>query len=299
MMIPAKIAPNAGIVLPDLPPQQRMPAEEVPEEDRGVAEDSTKVIPNFQIPPEEPVPGPSDFRPDLQSQYQEQTGGQGEKFRTENAYAPLPNHSMDVQRGQTYAAQQQYGGRPMYGQQDVFGQGTGFTYGVGSNGYPGQTEVQQQYGGQAYGYQKEPQQYGYAPQGAGERDYGRDSGQGYSYGGTQLLQKARKRIKSPLFFFIVLLNTVMVVASILNIVTSNGVNSINAIQAAVQNALGANVAVNFMNSMVDMVEGAGTVMLIVNLVLWVPSLLLCLGLWLMFLQTRRSGGAISMLRDIR
>ena len=284
---------KCGNRLLDLPPQQRMPAEEVPEEDKGVAEDSTKIIPNFQIPPEEPVPGPSDFRPDLQPQYQEQTGGQGETFRAENAYAPLPNHSMDVQRGRTYAAQQQYGGRPMYGQQDAFGQGTGFTYGVGSNGYPGQTEVQQQYGGQAYGYQKEPQQYGYAPQGAGERDYGRDSGQGYSYGGTQFLQKARKRIKSPLFFFIVLLNTVMVVASILNIVTSNGVNSINAIQAAVQNALGANVAVNFMNSMIDMVEGAGTVMLIVNLVLWVPSLLLCLGLWLMFLQTRRSGGAIS------
>ena len=53
--------------------------------------------------------------------------------------------------------------------------------------------------------------------------------------------------------------------------------------------LGSNIAITFMNSLIDIVEGGNApILLAVNLVFCIPGLLMGLGLWMMFFQTSPS-----------
>ena len=61
-----------------------------------------------------------------------------------------------------------------------------------------------------------------------------------------------------------------------------------------QTVMGSSVAVSFLNGIIDMLEGMnGMILLAAGLVLNIPGILMCLGLWLMFAQTKRSEGEVS------
>ena len=187
--------------------------------------------------------------------------------------------------------EQQYGNEPQYDQPQYAARpdvpyGNGYPYGYAPS-YGAQAEVQQQYGGQAYGYQGQAQQYGFAAQNQAQsiHDYGR--AQQLSGGNARtLMQKARRRVKSPLFFLVVLLHTIMTVASILNLVTGNVLYNLNVMQDSLQKAVGNNLAVTYMNTVIDLIEGASKITILgVDFALCLPGVLVCLGLWLMFLKT--------------
>ncbi|MDO5346381.1 MAG: hypothetical protein Q4E91_11640 [Lachnospiraceae bacterium] len=183
-----------------------------------------------------------------------------------------------------------------YGGPASYGQGNGYPYGGQGFGYgAGGPEVQQQYGGQAYGYSQEVQQYGYPDRRQAQQqgyDYGRT--QGTAGGSRQFMIKARKAVRSPLLFLALLFYTVTTAASIVNIITGNMINSLNSFQDTAQMVLGSNVAITFMNSMIDMAEGMNApVLLLVNLVFCIPGLLMGIGLWIMFFQTSASKQQIS------
>lgn len=338
---------KCGNRLLDLPPHKVMPAEEIPEE----------AFAPFEMDAE---------TPDIK--IAEDNLGEN---RSESQETPLPAEpegffereqwQQDVQRGQTYAAQQQYQGafggqsQPGYGEyaQNGYGEasqngygygeqsqngygygeasqngygygeasqngygygeqsqnGYGYgeasqnNYGYGENGqngygqtygYAGQQDVQQQYGGQAYGYQQNVQQYGYPAQkqAQGGHDYGRVQPMGG--GGKQLLAKARKQVRSPLLFLALLFHTAGTVLSIINIVSGNVISNLNALQATAQSVFGSSLAVRFMNGIIDVIEGMSTSIIVgVSAVLCVPGVILCLGLWLIYLQTSPSRDQIS------
>ena len=92
----------------------------------------------------------------------------------------------------------------------------------------------------------------------------------------------------------VLLFTAAVAISVVNLVTGNFIHSINAMQALMQTVMGSSVAVSFLNGIIDMLEGMNSMILLAaGLVLNIPGILMCLGLWLMFAQTKRSEGEVS------
>ena len=195
--------------------------------------------------------------------------------------------------------EQQYGNEPQYDQPQYAARpdvpyGNGYPYGYAPS-YGAQPEVQQQYGGQAYGYQGQAQQYGFAAQNQAQsiHDYGR--AQQLSGGNARtLMQKARRRVKSPLFFLVVLLHTIMTVASILNLVTGNVLYNLNVMQDSLQKAVGNNLAVTYMNTVIDLIEGASKITILgVDFALCLPGVLVCLGLWLMFLKTTAKKEEIS------
>ena len=255
---------KCGNPLLELPPQQAMKAEEVPEED--ILDD------------EEPNPDAPDIKISEEGLGEGEFSGQGMPYGqdpgTDYGEQGYP-WQQDVQRGQTYAAQQQ----PYSGQ----------SYGY-SQAYE-QPDVQQQYGGQAYGYQHQAQQYGQPTPPQGGYDYGRVQPAG---GGQQLMIKARKMVKSPLFFLVLLLHTIMTVSSIINVAGGNVVHTLNAFQAAAQSALGSSMAISFLNGIIDMVEGlSSSLILAVGAVICLPGMIVCLGLWLAFLLTRRNNDPIS------
>lgn len=259
---------KCGNHLMDMPPQQAMQAEEVPE-DGSIAEETALGMdaPDIKISEE----GLDDGQP------MEQGMPYGQEAAASYGEQGYP-WQQDVQRGQTYAAQQQpYSGQP---------------YGYAQNTYE-QPDVQQQYGGQAYGYQQPTQQYGQPTPPQGGYDYGRVQPMGNG-GGQQLMMKARKMVKSPLFFLVVLLNTAAVVSSIINILGGNVVHTLNAFQALLQSALGSSMAVSFFNGIIDLVEGLSSgIIVAAGGALSLPGVLICLGLWLTFLLTKRNGDEIS------
>lgn len=323
---------KCGNRLLDIPPQQVMPAEEVPEEEADIKDETPVEIPDIKIADEVEREKPYAAQQQYGSQAEAaQTGmpergdempngGQGASYGENygaNQGAPYGEsyganqgasygESYGANQGAPYGESQETGGtaaRGMsYGENQGAGYGEGYgsqqspyggqPYGYGQGAYAGGPDVQQQYGGQAYGYQQQVQQYGYPAQNADGYDYGRS--QAVSGGTQQILVKSRKMVKSPLFFLAVLLNTIMVAASVVNIVSGNAMNNLNAMQAMLQTMLGSSVAVVFMNGIIDLVEGVSTsIVLVGSLILCIPSVLLCLGLWMMFFKTSASRENIS------
>ena len=296
---------KCGNRLLDIQPQQVMPAEEVPDENGQADEEATKVMPEIRAAEERPeqvsprYDGWTDLPEDEMLDDPEDDDFQEEDASQEDYFERTPMQEEDpglndVHRGQTYAAQQQYdaGAAGYVGRQMPYGGQQGYSYEADENYYE-QPNVQQQYGGQAYGYQQRAQQYGYPPNTQGGYDYSKATAQTPG-GARQVLVKARKLVRSPLFFLAVLFNTVMVVASVINVVTGNFINSVNAIQAMMRTALGSSVAVTFLNGIIDIAEGFdGTVLMLAGLVISIPAILMCLGLWLMFFQTNSAKNEIS------
>lgn len=172
--------------------------------------------------------------------------------------------------------------------QDMMAQQQGY-YGEQREWKP---DVQQQYGGQAYGYQQQVQQYGTPEQAQAGYEYGRvQTGGG---GSMQLMLKARKMVKSPLFFLLVLIYTVMTVSSAIHIVGGNAINSLNAVQATLQEVFGANVAISFLNGILDIAEKAAEgIIIIAGVIMHIPGVVICLGMWLAFFFTNRRNEPIS------
>ncbi len=139
-------------------------------------------------------------------------------------------------------------------------------------------QVQQQYGGQAYGYQQQVQ-YGDS-QDAQTRDYGtRMQPEGVN---RPLLLKARRWVRSPLFFIVVLLYTLKVVSSAANLMIGNLAMSLAALQATI----GFSAAGRFITSIVQVLQQMSPVTQIaVGAVLSIPGLLICLGMWMTFFMT--------------
>ena len=273
--------------------------ETAPEEEiASAAEDAAEQIAeNAQAsaqPLQDAAPGTAgkDMPDFLKNQSQEAA----DQVETNNFYGQQAN---DQQNGQQYGGynqqysgyDQQYANEPQYSQPQYAARPdaaheNGYPYGYAQN-YGAQPEVQQQYGGQAYGYQGQAQQYGFAAQNQAQsaHDYGRTQPPSGGSAGT-LMQKARRSVKSPLFFLVVLLHTIMTVASILNLITGNVLYNLNVMQDSLQKTVGNNLAVTYMNSVIDLIEGASkTTILGVDFALCIPGVLVCLGLWLMFLKT--------------
>lgn len=164
---------KCGNKLLDLPPQQSMMAEEVPEEEASLLQETENETQDIQIS-EDSLENAA-FQPEI--------GREEEPAQEESAESQAEEeYEQDEEAfGGAEGYQQQYGGR------DYF------------QGYPGETNVQQQYGGQAYGYEQQPQQYGY---GAEEEQENYDYGQTRQpvSGNGPLMTAARKAVRSPLFF---------------------------------------------------------------------------------------------------
>lgn len=291
---------KCGNRLLDIQPEQVMPAREVPEEEEPVLEETKEEAQDTESPADEPEQAqtengagaaPEESGEQEPSEPEPEQPAMEEEIPAEEETAENPDYPRaqedvnDVQRGQPYAARQQYEGNgPML--HGAPGEGPGNEY------YEQQPNVQQQYGGQAYGYQQGPRQYGYPGDTMGGYDYGKSA---QPMGGSRTVMiKARKMVKSPLFFLAVLLFTAAVAISVVNLVTGNFIHSINAMQALMQTVMGSSVAVSFLNGIIDILEGMnGMILLAAGLVLNIPGILMCLGLWLMFAQTKRSEGEVS------
>lgn len=317
---------KCGNRLLDFSPEQAMPAvdfpEELPEEEQETAGAATRIMPDrnalFQeresgdeedgaVEQEEdskeaPFGEDTEETPEepenealMEEEEEMETGGQPEEIPEEPDYGEEPERYPGPDPFYMGQEQDPYSARNL----DPYGQGNGYPYGGAGYGYgaPG-PEVQQQYGGQAYGYSQEVQQYGYPDRRQAQEqqayDYGRAQGQGSAGGSRQFMIKARKAVRSPLFFLALLFYTAMTVASIANLVTGNMINTLNSFQDTAQMVLGSNVAITFMNSLIDMVEGMNApILLAANLVFCIPGLLMGLGLWMAFFQTSPSKAQIS------
>lgn len=293
---------KCGNRLLDIPPQQVMPAEDIPEEEPGEPAAAARLMPDLRNLSPESVSEDSDI-PGNRYEKLDEDEEQPEEFLDEDTSyddmdeedeAPSPFYG--APEGDPYSARgldPSFGRREdPYAGQSSYGQENGYPYGGQGFGYgAGGPEVQQQYGGQAYGYSQKVQQYGYPDRRQAQEQPGYDYGRGQApAGGTrQFMIKARKAVRSPLFFLALLFYTVMTGASIVNIVTGNMINTLNSFQDTAQMVLGSNIAITFMNSLIDIVEGGNApILLAVNLVFCIPGLLMGLGLWMMFFQTSPS-----------
>ena len=99
-----------------------------------------------------------------------------------------------------------------------------------------------------------------------------------SYNGMQVIETARKAIKSPLFILIALLNTVYLVSSIAAIF----LEQLN-FSVAARLLSGVNLPtqfVGYMDKFLVLMAKLDTDAVVVNLAMRVPDLLFCIGLWL-------------------
>lgn len=185
-------------------------------------------------------------------------------------------YDADVQRGQTYAAQEQYANdQPPYG---------GQPYGGQDYGYGPQEGAQQQYGGQGYGY--EPSQEDYDGEPEYEEDYSDEMAEQSPASFEQIRRKSRKMVKSPLFFLMALVYTVSVVASVLNVVTGSARENIRTVANTITNYLGQSTVISLMNQGVEkLMQQDDLVLLGTGILMTLPAIFIMLGLWMAFFST--------------
>ncbi len=189
--------------------------------------------------------------------------------QTDNTPGYGEDWRQDVGRGQTYGARRQYEAK-----RDAAGEGR---------------PQREQYGSAGYGYRQ-----GQAPQG---RDYGRRESSG---GSKAFMVRARKRVKSLTFFLMTLSFTAMLGLNVYNIYCGNALRNLKESDVMLNNILsgaGRNFFTQMISelasqlvSMVVNVQGivtqlGQTVELGIAVVVLVPNVLFCLGLWLMFFRT--------------
>ena len=197
----------------------------------------------------------------------------------------------DVQRGQTYGAQQQYNGVP-----------ENLAYGGQDYSYSPAADAQQQYGGQAYGYDH-PQPY-FQPGEEGDVP-GPDQGRGrIGEKAAALQRKARKRVKSFLWLLISLAFTALMAGSIFNVVTGNAIENFKTGANTIMKALGSGMARSTISLCVNYVMGLRPLLVkLVLLGLHIPGVFIFLGLWTAFFATSAkkeevSTSGLTMLRVI-
>lgn len=280
---------KCGNLLIDMPKGPTVPAQEVPEDGSQVPEEGISAdISDIKISED----ALEDIRVDLPfnqaseapeqpwQQGQQPYGGQEQSWQ--QGQQPYAGQEQPWQQGQQpYGDQEQpwqQGQQPYGGQEQPWQQGQ---QPFGDQEQPWQ-QVQQQYGGQAYGYQQEVQ-YGYA-QDAEERDYG--TRMQPAGGNRTLMQTARKRVKSFLFFLMTLCYTAMAGVTVANVLFGDIVRSLDALQTTAETALGSSAAIRFMNSIIDMLEQMhGLPVVTAGVLMCAPAVLICLGLWMTFFMT--------------
>lgn len=116
---------------------------------------------------------------------------------------------------------------------------------------------------------------------------GRFAGQDYLV--RSVMEIARKAMRSPLFFLIVLLNTVSVAASIAAIFL-NELNYSQAVRLLNDANLPQQVSgyVSSATKLLQNLQNLDTGTIIANIALHIPSILFCLGLWLIFIAALRA-----------
>ncbi len=177
----------------------------------------------------------------------------------------------DVGRGQTYGARRQYEAR--------------------QEERPEERPSRDQYGSAGYGY-RQPQ-----GQAGAQRDYGRRESSG---GSKAFMVRARKRVKSVTFFLMSLSFTAMLALNVYNIYCGNALRNIKDANAMLDHILGgsgrsfftqmlselASQMVSMIVNVQEIVAQLGaTVELSIAVVVLIPNILFCLGLWLMFFRT--------------
>lgn len=113
---------------------------------------------------------------------------------------------------------------------------------------------------------------------------GKPANMGASYRAAKIRETSRGMLKSPVFLLVALLNTIYLASSIgaiflkeLNF--SQVIRLISGIQLPTQ-------VTGYMDKLLDLMAKLDTDAIAVNLVLQIPNLLLCLGLWMIFLAGR-------------
>ena len=152
--------------------------------------------------------------------------------------------------------------------------------------YAAQAQAQQQqYGGAGYGYDVPPMQYG--------QMMGEDRRESDTRANT-IMKKARRRVRNPIGFLAILFFTVSVVAEILNVALGNALVNVSTVSHTITKMTGSNVAVDFMNNIVEMINGVNKMYLIgAGLAFCVPSLLLMFGLWMAYTSTSSKQAEVS------
>lgn len=205
----------------------------------------------------ETTPGGQFTEEEKEALQTDDTPGYGEDWR------------QDVGRGQTYGARRQYEAK--------------------KGSAPEVRPAREQYGSAGYGYRQ-----GQAPQG---REYGRRESAG---GSKAFMVRARKRVKSLTFFLMTLSFTAMLALNAYNIYCGNAMRNIRDADSMLANILGgsgrgflAQMISELASQLVSMVVNVQgivtqlgmTVELGIVVVVLVPNILFCLGLWLMFFRT--------------
>ena len=101
-----------------------------------------------------------------------------------------------------------------------------------------------------------------------------------SYSSMQMMETARKAIKSPLFVIIALLNTVYLVSSVAAIFLKE--LNFSVIARLLSGVELPSQFIGYMDKFLVLMAKLDTDAIVVNLIMHIPDLLFCIGLWLIF-----------------
>ena len=210
-------------------------------------------------------------------------GTDGQSYNGDYGYGQGPQAGAEY-GGQGYGYPEDGG---YYGAQGTYGQ-SGYDQGAyGQDGY-----AQGAYGGYGQGaYGQDGYDRGDYQDGYGQDQYDAEI---YPDESPLLMKKARRRIRNPIGFLAMLCFTVYTIGSILNVALGNAITNISTVSNTITKMTGSNVAVNFMNSIVQMINGVNKWYLIGGgLGFCIPSILLMFALWMAFISTTNKQEKIS------
>ncbi len=252
---------KCGNQLLDMPSDQgEMPLEELPDE--VVAEEMPETaVPNIEI---EEEAGEAVAEPELTLDMPEEAVPS----------APVENQSY------TAAAEEADFGAT---QNDYAPEQEAPAYSGQAYGYEENAQAQQPYTGQEYGYEEQVPQQEYT-EAVQQEPYRRQSEiQEEMSDAADLMRRARRRVKSPLFFLAALVYTLMTGAAIANIVLGNARENVFTVGNTLSNAIGNSLITEYLNRLMNAVAGVDPLVLVlVALVAQIPGILMMIGLWMMF-----------------
>ncbi|MDO4475153.1 MAG: Yip1 family protein [Lachnospiraceae bacterium] len=147
-------------------------------------------------------------------------------------------------------------------------------------GYLGHPE-DQQYAGQAYGYEQPPQAY--------EAEYGyydEPEEEPAPVSSGLLMKKARRRIKSFFFFVPMICFTVYTIASILNVALGSARVNIATVMNTLNKTVGENMLLRYANMAVKLLDRVDPlIFMAAMLVMLIPAILMMFGMWMAFCGT--------------
>ena len=155
--------------------------------------------------------------------------------------------------------------------------------GYGQQGYAQQGYAQQGYGGAGYGYNRRPEYAGSEDQMPRvDSDYEEENS-------AVIMEKARKRVKSPLFFLAVVCYLVSSIGSIVYAVTGGALVNLSTLSNTIKSYTGTNIAITYFDRLINYLktQETGNVFLVRGIWtgLYVPALLVGLAFLIAFSST--------------